>query len=88
MRYAVKKNTTVIIDGSENPIEVMTQNFTNAGFSESEVEILTEEEYQTRKELEPVEPQPPTGMELLRLENAQSNAEMFEMILMMSGGDI
>lgn len=31
---------------------------------------------------------PATEIELLRVETAQSNAEMFEMILMMSGGGL
>ena len=50
------------------------------------MEILTEEEYQTRVELEPILPQPLTEIEQLRLEQAQSNAELFEMMLMLTGG--
>lgn len=40
-------------------------------------------------ELKPIsepEPQPPTEIEKLRIETAQANAEMFEMLLMMTGG--
>jgi len=86
MRYCVIKDTTTVIDGSENPIEIMLQNAQNAGFTESEVEILTEEKYQARKDLEPKLPQPLTDIEKLRLEQAQSNAEFFEMVLMLTGG--
>lgn len=49
MNYCVIKNTTTIIDGSENPFETMIQNAINAGFEETEVEILTKEEYNIRK---------------------------------------
>lgn len=69
MKYCVIKDTTRIIDGSENPIETMLLNAINAGFEESEVEILTEEEYQARKELEPDEPLPKTEIDILREEN-------------------
>lgn len=54
MKYCVKKNTTVVVDGSENPQEAMIQNAINAGFTESEVETLTEEEYLARKASEPI----------------------------------
>jgi hypothetical protein len=57
MKYCVIKDTTKVIDGSENSIEIMLQNVQNAGFSETEVEILAPEEYQARKDLEPVQPQ-------------------------------
>jgi hypothetical protein len=60
LKYCVIKNTAKVIDGSENPIEIMLQNAQNAGFSEDEVEILTEEEYLQRVEAEPKPPQPPT----------------------------
>jgi hypothetical protein len=66
MKYCVIKNTTKVIDGSDNPLELMLQNAQNAGFTESEVEILTEEEYQARVELEPIAPQTPTETEQLR----------------------
>lgn len=46
MRYCVIKDTTTIIDGSDNPDDVMVQNAINAGFPE--YEILTEVEYQAR----------------------------------------
>lgn len=52
MKYCVIKNTTKIIDGSKNPIEIMLQNAQSAGFTEDEIEILTEEEYQVRKDAE------------------------------------
>ena len=63
MKYCVVKNTTKVIDGSNNPDSIMLQNAVNAGFTEAEVEILTEAEYEARKALEPQPPQPPTDKE-------------------------
>ena len=77
MKYCVVKDTIKVIDGSDNPLEIMLQNALNAGFTESEVEILTEEEYQARRESEPVEPSKPTVSKRLEaLEQA-----MLELIL-------
>lgn len=77
MKYCVVRNTTTVIDGSENSIEIMLQNAQNAGFSKDEVEVLTEEEYQARRVSEPVEPSSPTVSERLEaLEQA-----MLELIL-------
>ena len=77
MKYCVVRNTTTVIDGSENSIEIMLQNAQNAGFSKDEVEVLTEEEYQARRVSEPVEPSKPTVSERLEaLEQA-----MLELIL-------
>lgn len=71
MKYCVIKNTTTIIDGSENPQEIMLQNVVNAGFTESETEILTEEEFAARKASEPLPPHEPTAEERLQsLEDA------------------
>lgn len=53
MEYCVIKNTTKVIDGSENHILVMRDNAIKAGFTVDEIEILTEEQYKARKELEP-----------------------------------
>ena len=50
MRYCVVKNTVKLIDGSNNPLEIMMKNVQNAGFVEADVEFLTEEEYQARTE--------------------------------------
>lgn len=74
MKYCVIKNTTTVIDGSENPQEIMFQNALNAGFTAEEVEILTEEEFETRKTLEPVVQQPLTEEQqrLLDLETAMT----------------
>lgn len=69
MKYCVIKNTLKVIDGSENPLTTMFENSLSAGFQASEVEILTEEEYQTRKALEPILPQEPSEMEVLKEEN-------------------
>lgn len=65
MRYCVIKNTTKVIDGSDNSIDVMLQNARNAGFSEDEIEILTEKEYEERVKNEPKSPQKPTQEERL-----------------------
>lgn len=71
MKYCVIKNTTKIIDGSENPQDVMLQNALNAGFTAEEVEVLTEEEFEARKALEPLPPHEPTAEERLQsLEDA------------------
>jgi len=71
MKYCVIKDTTTIIDGSENTQEVMLKNAENAGFAEAEVEILTVEEFEARKALEPLPPQEPTAEERLQsLEDA------------------
>lgn len=78
MKYCVVKNTIKIIDGSENPKDIMLLNAINAGFNpgpiESEVEILTEEELEARKALEPVVQQPLTEEQqrLLDLETAMT----------------
>jgi len=85
MKYCVIKDTAKIIDGSENPQEIMLQNAQNAGYTETEVEILTEEEYQVRKSLEPT-PAEPTEIEELRLEQAQANTEIIELIIATTGG--
>ena len=63
MKYCVVKNTTIVIDGSDNPAEIMLQNAQSAGFTASEVEVLTGEEYQARKALEPVPVPMPTAEE-------------------------
>lgn len=86
MKYCIIKDTVKIIDGSENPIEIMLQNAQNAGFTEIEVEILTEEEYETRLENEPRLPKEPTEIELLQIEQAKANAEIIELMMSLFGG--
>lgn len=80
MKYCVVTNTTTVIDGSNNPREIMLENALNAGFSESEVEILTEEEYEERLDSEPKPIPTPTSEERIK--------ELEEMVLflMMNGG--
>jgi hypothetical protein len=80
LRYCVIKHTTKTIDGSENPNEIMLENAKNLGLAESEVEILTEEEYQARKALEPIPPQPPNEMELLRNKITEQERTMEELM--------
>ena len=71
MKYCVIKNTTTVIDGSDNPQQVMIKNAENAGFKAEEVEILTEKEFEARKALEPLPPHEPTAEERLQsLEDA------------------
>jgi hypothetical protein len=48
----------------------MVQNAQNAGFTETEVEILTEEEYEARKALEPEPLQSPTDKERIEATEA------------------
>ena len=77
MKYCVVKETIRIIDGSNNPAEIMLQNALSAGFSESQVEILTEEEYHQRLKNEPKpSPQPSDKERIEALEEA-----MLEVIL-------
>lgn len=68
MKYCVIKNTTKVIDGSENPLEIMLQNAQNAGITD--FEILTEEEYEARKALEPEPLQSPTDKERIEATEA------------------
>jgi hypothetical protein len=60
MNYCVIKNTTRVIDGSENPREIMIKNAANAGYTAADVEILTDAEYKARKALEPIPTPEPT----------------------------
>ena len=72
MKYCVKKDTTIVIDGSENQKEVMLQNAKSMGFTENDVEIITEEEYKTRVEISPKQTQTLTLEERIALlENLQ-----------------
>lgn len=48
MTYCVVKNTTSVIDGSKNSKEIMINNAKQAGFDISEIEFLTEEQFQIR----------------------------------------
>ena len=66
MKYCVRIGTAKELESSEfNTDEIFLQNAQNAGFTENEVEILTEEEYLTRKELEPLPIVEPTEFEEL-----------------------
>jgi len=62
MRYCVVKNTTIVIDGSGNHNDIMYKNAQSSGFAKDQVEILTQEQYETRKAIEPI-PNPPTDKE-------------------------
>jgi len=76
MNYCVIKNTTTIIDGSENSEEIMLQNAESAGFTNINVEILTEEEYRTRVNDLPTPTPVPTVEERLA-----STEEMLTMLM-------
>ena len=81
MKYCVIKDTTKVIDGSDNPMEIMLQNAQSAGFVEADIEILTAEEYEVKKALEPIPPHPPSPEEkITQLEQslAETNAMMLE----------
>lgn len=52
MKYCVIKGTTRPVNNN-NSNEILIKDALSAGFTESEIEILTEEEYQERKALEP-----------------------------------
>ena len=85
VRYCVVKGTTIVIDGSLNPEGVLIQNALNAGYDKEQVEILTQEQYDERKALVPIPKPPLSEIEKLRLEQAQSNAELVQLIMMMGG---
>lgn len=62
----------------------------NSETNEMEEVTLTAEEIE-QNEMDKsivIPPQPPSEIEKLRLETAQANAEMFEMLLIMTGGSI
>jgi len=63
MRYCVIKNTVTVIDGSDNPDDVMLQNAANINFTPEQVEILSEVEYLQRVDSIPKPPQSPTAEE-------------------------
>ena len=79
MKYCVVKYTVNVIDGSINNKTIMLQNAINIGFSENEVEILTEEEYQARVELEPKPIEEPS------IEERVKTTEETIMMLLMGG---
>ena len=81
MKYCVVKDTTTIIDGSNNSAEIMAQNAQNAGITD--FEILTEEEYQARKANEPVPIKLPSIEERLQ---AAEDTILFLMDMNLMGG--
>lgn len=82
--YLVIKDTTTVID-CDNRIDVMMQNALNLGFDESQVEVLTQVEFKAREVLEPIKPIPMSEIDKLRLEQAQANNEIIQLIMMMGG---
>lgn len=75
MKYCVIKDTTKVIDGSENTQEMMLQNAQNAGFEEAEIELLTGEEFEARKALELIPIAEPTENEMIMLAIAELDAQ-------------
>ena len=75
MRYCVKKDSTILVDGSENSKEIMLENALNCGFTKDEVEIITEDEFQKRLEKVQVV-KVPTEQEKLNAQLLQQNAEI------------
>lgn len=59
--------------------------FRISGVSKEEIEANFDYFWEDAEKVKPPEP---TEIEKLRLETAQTNAEMFEMMLMMSGGGL
>ena len=76
MKFCVINNTVTVIDGGYNSQEIMIQNAINAGFTESEVEIITNEEYETRLSNVPPVILPPTELELLQEEIAATKGAL------------
>lgn len=52
MRYCIIKNTVDVLDSHQDD-KTMLQSAKSSGFEEHDVEIITEEEYLERLELEP-----------------------------------
>jgi len=71
LRYCVIKNTVTVVDGSDNPDDVMLQNADNINFTPDQVEILSEVEYLQRVDNIPKPPKSPTAEErIVALEEA------------------
>lgn len=73
MKYCVIKGTIRDIAQSDNEEKLIESALTTEVDGEllkdGDFEILSKEEYQARKALEPIIPQPPTEIELLQAEN-------------------
>jgi len=83
MLYCVAINTTKIVDGSDNPEEVMIENAINSGYKKEEVEIITEEEYKLRIEQNPIVNEK-TPIEILQNENEQLKQSIAELTVLVS----
>lgn len=81
MKYCVIKNTITVIDGSENPKEVMLQNSKNAGLTDEEVEILTDAEYNARVESLPKPTPGQTELEVLKQKQELMQKALDELLL-------
>ena len=73
MWYCVVKDSIDVIDSGQSN-NIMLQNAINTDFKESEIEILTEEQFQARLELEP---------KPIELPSESERIEMLENMLLM-----
>jgi len=71
--YCVSKIGNIVVDSSDIDLfdeNTMTQNALSAGFSLSEIEIISEDEFKRRESLKPQLPKEPTLEEkVIALEN-------------------
>lgn len=84
MRVCIEKSTNKIIEMQSFATEgTLIQNALQYGYLESDIEEkkVSDEEYQIILEAQPKLPQPPTEIEQLRLEQAQANAEMIDLMM-------
>lgn len=86
MKYCVVKGTTIVIDGSMNPKEIMYENAINAGYKVVQVEIITQSQYDERKASEPQLPDAPTEIDLLKEQAQTQNEAIAELTLLLYGG--
>ncbi|MEH7521676.1 hypothetical protein V7149_00115 [Bacillus sp. JJ1503] len=89
MRICLEKSTGLLIESQSFASEgTLIKNAIKNGFLESEVEekVVSINEYQQILESLPKPQQSLSEIEKLRLEQAQANAELFEMMLMLTGG--
>ena len=86
-KYCVIKDTSKIISqGKREDLLILAGESTkDSEGNKVECEILTEEEYQARKAVEPVTPPKPSEIEMLRMEQAKTNAELIDLMMMMMG---
>jgi len=75
MRYCVIKDTTKVINNGLNTDESFLSDAKSAGLEVNKVEVLTKEEFESRKALEEQQPKEPSEIEILKQENARLQEE-------------